>query len=435
MMLSSVVQSRHIATAFDCLALHRANPERYPALLCSASGQENGHRYDILFADLQPASLDALSHVDMAQSTAHDLPFIGGYFFFFPYEYAQQIEPSLVLPDADQWQPQVWQVGAAFIWDRQTNTLSLVAQQAQADQMAVFWQDVDALADVTSSNDRPIALSAKVTESAPEPFLSGVQACKDYILAGDVFQVNLSRSWQAALDKAIRPVDVFTQLREANPAPFSALLVWDEQAIISSSPERLVSVRNGRLATRPIAGTRRRDANDAADAALKSELRLHPKEQAEHVMLIDLERNDLGRVCIPGSIHVDELMTIESYTHVHHIVSNVVGQVRPGTSAKQVIDAVFPGGTITGCPKVRCMEIIAALEQTPRGVYTGSLGYVSLDGQMDSNILIRSFYWQPGQLSFRAGAGIVYDSQPEAELSETRHKAKGLVRALMDTGA
>lgn len=423
-----IVQTRQCAEPFDLLALHRAFPQRYPALLCSASGVVNGHRYDFLFADCTEVGLAELEQVDVASPQSHELPFIGGYLVFFPYEYAQAVEPTLTLPQAQAWQAKVWRVSAAFIVDRVTNECHLVAQPEFTALMEGYWQDWQQVCQHPKMATLPIV--ADIQEADGEGFLAGVEQCKNYILSGDVFQVNLSRQWQALISLDVTPAMIYQQLRQANPAPFSALLTWDSQAVISSSPERLVSVRNGVVETRPIAGTRRRGADEQADEALKSELSLHPKEQAEHVMLLDLERNDLGRVCQPGSVRVNELMTIETYTHVHHIVSNVVGQLRPNTSAKQVIDAVFPGGTITGCPKVRCMEIIAELEQQPRGVYTGSLGYVSLDGQMDTNILIRSFHWQPGRLTFNAGAGIVYDSQADFELEETRHKAKGLLRAL-----
>jgi anthranilate synthase component 1 len=191
-----------------------------------------------------------------------------------------------------------------------------------------------------------------------------------------------------------------------------------------------VEVRDGSVTTRPIAGTRPRGRNSAADADLARELHAHPKERAEHVMLIDLERNDLGRICEAGTVHVDEFMTIESYAHVHHIVSNVRGKLRAATTPGEVLAAVFPGGTITGCPKVRCMEIIAELEGTARGAYTGSLGYLNLDGSMDTNILIRSLEACGDRLMLRAGAGIVADSVPDKELAETRAKARGVLRAL-----
>ena len=171
-----------------------------------------------------------------------------------------------------------------------------------------------------------------------------------------------------------------------------------------------------------------------ADARLAAELMRHPKERAEHVMLIDLERNDLGRICVPGSIHVDELMTLETYQHVHHIVSNVSGRLRPDVTPADVIRAVFPGGTITGCPKVRCMEILAEMEQQPRGAYTGSIGYINRSGDMDLNILIRTLQRTGEAVSFRAGGGIVADSEPEHELAETRAKAKGLLQVFVEDG-
>lgn len=208
------------------------------------------------------------------------------------------------------------------------------------------------------------------------------------------------------------------------------MATWKDVSIISSSPERLVCVHDGMIETRPIAGTRPRSNESVSDRAFSEELLAHPKERAEHIMLIDLERNDLGRLCVPGSIEVNELMVLESYAHVHHIVSNVRGRLRDNVSPGDVIRAVFPGGTITGCPKVRCMEIIAELEQVPRGAYTGSMGYINRDGSMDLNILIRSMVCQGERLELRAGAGIVADSNAQAELEETRAKARGLLRAL-----
>jgi anthranilate synthase component 1 len=181
--------------------------------------------------------------------------------------------------------------------------------------------------------------------------------------------------------------------------------------------------------TRPIAGTRPRDPDPAADRALQQQLLASAKERAEHIMLIDLERNDLGRVCEPGSVAVSELMALESYAHVHHIVSNVRGRLRADAGPGAVLRAVFPGGTITGCPKVRAMEIIAELEGVGRGAYTGAMGYLSRDGRMDLNILIRSLVCEEGRATLRAGAGIVADSKPDAELAETRAKARGLLQA------
>ena len=229
------------------------------------------------------------------------------------------------------------------------------------------------------------------------------------------------------------PAALYARLRTANPAPFAGLFATPHWTVVSSSPERLVSVRGEVVETRPIAGTRPRfDGDD--DAARIRELVGHPKERAEHVMLIDLERNDLGRVCTPGSVQVDELMTVESYAHVHHIVSNVRGHLRSDATPGEVIRATFPGGTITGCPKVRCMQIIAELEQVPRGAYTGAFGWLNRDGDLDLNILIRSAEVMAdgtGSVArFRTGAGIVADSVADKELDETRAKARGVLRAL-----
>ncbi|OYY55839.1 MAG: hypothetical protein B7Y53_03065 [Halothiobacillus sp. 28-55-5] len=268
-------------------------------------------------------------------------------------------------------------------------------------------------------------------------YQSGVQQILDYLRAGDVFQANLSRAWRFYAPEIDAGARIFRRLAQYNPAPFSAWYRLNEGQIISTSPERLVDYKAQAqvrwVSTRPIAGTRRRDANPERDEALRAELQAHPKERAEHVMMIDLERNDLGRVCQPGSVRVDEFMVLESFAHVHHLVSNVCGQLQAERSVFDLLAAVFPGGTITGCPKVRCMEILAELEQTGRGPYTGSVGYLSLDGQMDSNILIRTvFLAADGIGEFRTGAGIVMDSDPLRETIETEEKARGLLLALTE---
>jgi anthranilate synthase component 1 len=250
-------------------------------------------------------------------------------------------------------------------------------------------------------------------------------------VAGDVFQVNLSRQWQYKLTKEIDSTIIYHALKKTNPAPFSALIQYENFSIVSSSPERLFSVQDGILQTRPIAGTHPR-GQGSEDEAQKEGLISHPKEIAEHVMLLDLERNDMGRVCEYGSVFVNEVMTLETYPYVHHIVSNIKGKLKERVTIKGIVQALFPGGTITGCPKVRCMQIISELEQMPRGPYTGSLGYLSQDGKMDFNILIRSFVHTDKKLTFRAGAGIVYDSIPERELAETKHKAAGLIKIFQD---
>jgi anthranilate synthase component 1 len=270
-----------------------------------------------------------------------------------------------------------------------------------------------------------------ICEEDPEKFLSAVRGALERTAAGDVYQTNLSRLWTASASLPANPVAVYKRLRATNPSPFAAILRHGDFSVLSSSPERLVEVRNGCISTRPIAGTRPRGATPEDDESLIRSLLESDKERAEHVMLIDLERNDLGRVCVGGSVQVDEYMIVESYAHVHHIVSNVSGRLRPGESPVDVIRALFPGGTITGCPKVRTMQLIAELECGGRGAYTGSIGYINRDGSCDLNILIRTLTAQGASLKFRAGAGIVADSTPAQELAETRAKAKGLLRALV----
>jgi anthranilate synthase component 1 len=270
----------------------------------------------------------------------------------------------------------------------------------------------------------------ELTTDPGDRFRQGVREIREYIRAGDVFQVNLSRGWEARGEGAIDAAGLYARLARSNPAPFAALARMPGGTLVSSSPERLVRIDGRRVQTRPIAGTRPRGRSDHDDQRLSSELVSHPKERAEHIMLIDLERNDLGRVCEVGSVEVDELMVVESYAHVHHIVSNVRGRLRPEAGPADVIRAIFPGGTITGCPKVRCMEIIAELERVGRSFYTGALGYIDRSGRMDLNILIRSMLVDGDRIAFRTGAGIVADSDPDAELAETEDKALGLLRAI-----
>ncbi len=263
-------------------------------------------------------------------------------------------------------------------------------------------------------------------------YRAAVARVREYIAAGDIFQANIARFWRMPFAEADLAA-LYARLRAVNPAPFAGWMRVETDAglmhLLSASPERLFRVTpDGWVETRPIAGTRRRGAED--DEAMRRELLLSEKERAEHVMLVDLERNDLGRVCQPGTVEVNERMVVERYATVQHIVSNVRGRLRPECDVVDVFRAMFPGGTITGCPKVRCMEIIHELECGARGPYTGSMGYVGWDGSADMNILIRTFWHVDGMLHWAAGAGIVADSDPERELAETEHKAAGLLRAL-----
>ncbi len=429
---------REIRGPNDLRALHRNNPSRYPFLLQSTTrGGELG-RYDILFAYPGEALvagdtgfLDALDSAWSDERLAEqpgELPFRGGWFLYLGYELAAEIEPGLDLDD-DPLLPRAFAVRcpAALVFDHDTGNGYLVRETPDS-------ADIDAVrADLAAPQQpagRPQRIIDRVEEEAPERYREAVLRAKDYIAAGDIYQANLSRQWRAGLSTALASGDIYEALCEANPGPFAGIVRWQDTDIISSSPERLLQVRDGIISTRPIAGTRPRSEDEHTDNSLSAELFAHPKERAEHVMLIDLERNDLGRVCEAGSVEVNEMMVLESYAHVHHIVSNVRGRQRRGVTPGQAIAAVFPGGTITGCPKVRCMEIIAALEQGPRGAYTGSFGYLNRDGSLDLNILIRTIVRCGEKVTLRAGAGIVADSDPEAELEETRAKAEGMLRAI-----
>jgi len=264
-----------------------------------------------------------------------------------------------------------------------------------------------------------------------DEFKKTVLKTKEYIRAGDIFQANLSQRFTCTFEGD--PFKLFQKLIKINPSPFSFFLRSQDQYVISCSPERLLKISGRIIETRPIAGTRRRGQNEREDFELANELVLNEKERAEHIMLIDLERNDLGRVCHYGSVTVDELMTREKYSHVWHIVSNVRGQLRDDEDALDALCATFPGGTITGAPKIRAMQIIEELEPVRRGLYTGSLGYLDFCGNCDFNIIIRTMILQDKKIYFQSGAGIVADSDPDREFEETLHKAEALRLALFQT--
>ena len=444
--------SRSLPSTIDLLALHRLAPSRYPLLLeSSAQGTAQG-RWDLLLVATGErlqldrdgitrdehgnaaagdffAALDATWQSQRVQRDEPRWPFRGGWALMLGYELAGQVEPVLRLPSAPGDIPVAvaLRCAAAVLRDHATGECVVVAETSHANLLDVIAADIQAAALLPTL---PAWQSpATIEEDEAQRYTDGVQRVLEYLAAGDVFQVNLSRSWRARFDGALDPAALFQRLRENNPAPFAGVFAQPDWAVVSSSPERLVSVRGDLVETRPIAGTRARFSGDD-DAERIRELVGHPKERAEHVMLIDLERNDLGRVCTPGSVEVDELMTVESYAHVHHIVSNVRGRLRADIAPGEVIRAVFPGGTITGCPKVRCMQIIAELEGEGRSAYTGAMGWLNRDGDMDLNILIRSAEVQGELVRFRTGAGIVADSDPQRELEETRAKARGMLRAL-----
>jgi anthranilate synthase component 1 len=422
LLLESVADSKALSR-WDFLLI--ANSE---GLVCNAAGQTHtlaGEKIPGLFLD----ALDAVWKNTLESAEPSDFPFRGGWALFLAYELAGQIESRLKLPLASNPLPMALALRcpAAVLRNKNTGEVFLIAEPNNEHLLVQL--KVDIVATKALNSIAALAKPTVINEEAPEKFLAGIEKIHQYLNEGDTFQVNLSRSWRAEFSEPPEPASLYQSLCRHNPAPFAGSLIYKNWALVSSSPERLVACHHGDVQTRPIAGTRPRFEGDDDEHRIQ-ELVGHPKERAEHVMLIDLERNDLGRVCEPGSVHVDELMAVESYAHVHHIVSNVRGRLRENVTPGQVIAAVFPGGTITGCPKVRCMEIIAELEAKARGPYTGALGYLNHNGDMDLNILIRSAWLSGKNCELRAGAGIVIDSIGEHELQETRAKAKGLLRAL-----
>jgi len=459
--LSSAL-SKNVQSCSSILsAFNRHNAQRYPFLLSSSAKKQNNTQYDILIAlpqydltlnadkslscsnpeiKLQEGFFDTLESLlenntkDAGQNRDDNaLPFTGGWFVYLSYEMAEEIEPCLDMPRLPSNQPLAVasRCPVAIVVDKENKQCIAVAETAYAhllDEIESDLLEITQQEQKSATDSYPKIELTSLIESDPAPYLLQVEKIKQYIVDGDIFQANLSRQWSAELKHDVDDATLFDTLSQYNPSSFAAMACFDGMTIISSSPERLVSLNGDIIETRPIAGTRRRDDDQRNDTALAEELLAHPKEQAEHIMLIDLERNDLGRVCIPGSIDVNELMVLESWEHVHHIVSNVRGKLAIDKSAIDVLRAVFPGGTITGCPKVRCIEILVEMEQQARGAYTGSLGYINNNGDMDFNILIRTIVRENNVLTFRAGGGIVSDSIAEKELEETRAKAKGLLR-------
>ena len=413
------------------------NKERYPFLLESVNHNEN-NRYSILFAFPQESIilnelsdfnfLYELDNLCKQHDSNLDFPFVGGWFVYLSYELIGQIEPILATKHQKSNLPIAYavKVPTAIYTDHKLKKTFIYDEEDNQSRINQILSDIDSLEKIPNK-----FIHGYISEENDEKFIKGVDRSLDYIFEGDVFQVNLSRKWTYDLDSNFDSSIIYNKLKKSNPAPFSALIQYEGFSIISSSPERLFRVSDNVLETRPIAGTHPRGKGES-DKKQKENLISHPKEIAEHVMLLDLERNDMGRVCEYGSVFVNEIMTLETYPYVHHIVSNIKGNLRKNIGIEGIVKALFPGGTITGCPKVRCMEIISELEQMPREAYTGSIGYISNNGKMDFNILIRSFIQQGKTLSFRAGAGIVYDSIPENELAETRHKAQGLIKVFQE---
>ena len=368
--------------------------------------------------------------------------FNGGLVGYFGYDTIRYIEPKLSdCPNTDELNtPDILLMVSdeIVVFDNLGGKLYLIvhADPAQADAYALGQKRLDAL-EARLHQIAPSAELRKGNDVNEEDFVSGftedgfkqaVESARQYIIDGDVMQVVLSQRLSVPFNAP--PLDLYRALRSLNPSPYMFYLNLHDFHIAGSSPEILTRLEDDVVTVRPIAGTRRRGHDDAEDLAMEKELLEDPKELAEHLMLIDLGRNDVGRIAETGSVELTEKMLVERYSHVMHIVSNVEGQLKPGMSAMDVLRATFPAGTVSGAPKIRAMEIIDELEPVKRGVYAGAVGYLGWNGNMDTAIAIRTAVIQSGKLYIQAGAGIVYDSLPDLEWKETMNKGRAVFRAV-----
>lgn len=363
---------------------------------------------------------------DVPHDLPFDVPFVGGAIGYLGFELGREVErlPATTVDDVGAPDLAVGWYDAALVWDALDRRGWLVGR---ADAVALLRERLAA------SSPRGVALGGDLRANMTrEAYLAAVARAQAYVRAGDIYQVNFAQRFSAPLRG--EGLDAYLQLREASPAPFAAYLdargTFAGVEVMSSSPERFLLADGELLETRPIKGTRPRGTTPEEDAALADALRASRKDLAEHVMIVDLERNDLGRVAATGSVHVPEFAALESFRQVHHLTSTVRARRRADATLEEVLRATFPGGSITGAPKVRALEIIDELEPTVRGVYTGSIGYVSAHGRMDLNIAIRTITLVDGVAHLHVGGAIVHDSDPEQEYAETLHKARGMARAL-----
>lgn len=412
--------------------------DRYYEVIDDGTRVDSGHHDDPL-AVLQ-AMIQQYRPVDVP-----GLPLFsgGGAVGYLGYDMVRFVE---ALPDQNQRQIGAWDscfmlTRGVLIFDNVRQTIKVVSnvRVGEGEDPAIAYQrgvaQIEALIAQLRTPLTPEALQSKPSQQTElvgnfsEPaFKQAVEVCKEYIRAGDIFQVVLSQRFSGPL--AAKPFDVYRALRTINPSPYMFFLRFGETCVIGASPEVLVRLEDGRVDVRPIAGTRHRGTTVQEDLALEEELLADPKERAEHIMLVDLGRNDVGRIAQAGTVEVSELMVVERYSHVMHIVSNVRGQVADDKDAFDVFRACFPAGTLSGSPKIRAMEIIEELEPDRREIYGGAVGYFSYTGNMDLAIAIRTLVVHEGVLHLQAGAGIVADSDPEFEYQETLNKARGVQRAI-----
>jgi para-aminobenzoate synthetase component 1 len=396
--------------------------------------RENGNPFDVIHELLAAYSLE---------KPTIDMPFLGGAVGYFSYDLCHFIErlpasaiDDLELPECylafydvlvavDHMLGKTYVVSTGFPEQDEARRITRAKERLREIRDRISESRLTTVEPSLFSVDEGMVLRSNFTQG---DYLKAVERAREYICAGDIFQVNLSQRFEVALN--VPSYDLYRRLRQINPAPFASYLDFDEVKVVSASPERFLMVQGDRVETRPIKGTRPRSSTPARDEALARELLSSAKDRAENVMIVDLERNDIGRVCRYGTVRVTELAVLETYPTVFHLTSTVVGRLRRGKSRIDLLKAAFPGGSITGAPKVRAMEIIDELEPTRRGVYTGSIGYLSFGGDMDLNIVIRTILVKGKRAYFQVGGGIVYDSEPEAEYQETLDKARALVQAL-----
>jgi anthranilate synthase component I len=397
------------------------------------------------------AALDAIVAAYRAPIIAELPPLQGGVMGYLGYDVIREVERLPDTPHDDRNLPEAVMtiIGSLAAFDHWRQRVYLiesvpVLSMSAGERDAAYDEAVDRVHRAADKLAQPVAMPLAeppmgdeiagrslpdVRSSMPNGmYQRAVEVAKEHILAGDIFQVVLSQRYD--IDLHADPFDFYRVLRQVNPSPYMYFLRNDEITIVGSSPEPLVQVRGSTVITRPIAGTRRRGRTDEEDRRMAAELKEHPKEVAEHVMLVDLGRNDIGRVCQYGTVKVDELMTLERYSHVMHLTSQVSGQLWPDRTPIDVLRATMPAGTVSGAPKVRAMEIIDALEPVKRGPYAGVVGYVDFSGNLDTAIAIRTMFVTPDRASFQAGAGVVADSVPDDEDLECRNKAAALLAAV-----
>ena len=395
-----------------------------------------GNPFDVLGQMLEKYALEPYPY---------PIPLVGGAVGYFSYDLCHFIErlPTTAIDDLHLPECYFALYGSIVAFDHLEGRTYVAAtgfpEMEDAKRTKKAEERIAELRDLITATPRPgetihsgIALGLRSSKLCAnfthEEYVEAVAAAREYIAIGDIFQVNLSQRFE--VDLPLAPYELYRRLCLINPAPFACYLNFDDVAIASASPERFLRLRGDMVETRPMKGTRPRGKSAAEDDALSTELVHSVKDRAENVMIVDLERNDLGRVCKYGTIRVKELWTLEKYATVFQLTSTVEGRLNEGKNRIDLLKATFPGGSITGAPKVRAMEIIDELEPARRSVYTGSIGYLSFDGGMDLNIVIRTFLIKNGKAYFQVGGGIVYDSEPEAEYQETLDKARALIQAL-----